>query len=284
MFKSFCVISLILPIIAETKSLNSKEDNHVVETESTVCFSNPTSSMVIKKHVEYLKKEIGAMKNISAKKAYDYFSKQKKEISDKNLLEIYYVMISFLRVQPNITPGEKLQAKLESLLNHLDWLYSDHANEKFSDKVTHLGNLINPDIFIHLNHKKMSECLNNALQLKDIVEYSSLGNDLTPEDGPDWFNPDFFLQKEINSAQQIYSQVTAMEKLALDFSKYCETLSKEQLTANIINANHLINKLKFVSISVEKRNIRISRNTRKHLKNLIFSSIEKLIQKRNQLN
>ena len=46
----------------------------------------------------------------------------------------------------------------------------------------------------------MSECLNNALQLKDIVEYSSLGNDLTPEDGPDWFNPDFFLQKEINSA------------------------------------------------------------------------------------
>ena len=72
MFKSFCVISLILPIIAETKSLNSKEDNPVVEAEPTVCFSNPTSSMVIKKHVEYLKKEIGAMKNISAKIAYDH--------------------------------------------------------------------------------------------------------------------------------------------------------------------------------------------------------------------
>ncbi len=283
MFRSFCIICLFFSIV-EANSLNSEGDNPVLETRSGTYISNPTSSMIVKNKIESLKKEISSMNNISAKKAYDYFSKQKKEITDQNLLEVYYVVISFLRVQPNSTPREKLQKKLESLLNHLSWLYSDHVNEKFSDKVTHLGSLINPDIFIHLNHKKMSECLNSALHLKDVVEYSNLGNDLTPEDGPDWFNPDFFLQKEINSAQQIYSQVTAIEKLALGFSKYCETLSKEELTANIINANHLVNKLKFVSISVGKENVRISRNTRKHLKNLIFSSIEKLIEKRNQLS
>jgi len=284
MFRSFCVSCLLLSMAVEAKELESKENNQVTETESTVYISNPTSSMVIKRQVENLKKEIDAMRNITAKKAYDYFSKQKKEVSDKNLLEIYYVMISFLRVQPNITPGEKLQTKLKSLLDHLRWIYSDRTNEKFSDQVTHLGSLINPEIFIHLNHKKMSECLNSVRRLKDVVEYSNLGNDLTPEDGPDLFSPDFFLQKEINSAQQIYSQVTAMEKLALDFSKYCENLSKEELTANIINANHFINKLKFVNISVENKSVRISRNTRKHLKNLIFSSIEKLIEKRNQLS
>ena len=284
MFKSFCIVSLILPVVTEAKSLNSDKGSPIKETKPAVYISSPTSFMVVTKQIEYLKKEIGAMKNISAKKAYDYFSKQKKGITDKNLLEIYYVVISFLRVQPNVMPSEKLRLKLESLLDHLNWLYLDHTNEKFSDRVTHLGNLINPDIFIHLNHKKMSECLNSALHLKDIVKYSNLGNDFSPEDGPDWFNSDFFLQKEIDAAQQIYSQVTAMEKLALDFSKYCETLSKEQLTANIINANHLINKLRFVSISVGKKDIRISRNTRKHLRNLIFSSIKRLIEKRNQLN
>ncbi len=282
MFRSFCFICLFLPIITEAKSLNSEGKDPVAET--TVYILNPTSSMMIKKQIEYLKKEINSMRNITAKKAYDYFSKQKKEVTDKDLLEIYYVMISFLRAQPNITPREKLQTKLRSLLNNLNWIYSDHTNEKFSDQISHLGNLMNPDIFIHLNHKKMSECLNKARHLKDIVEYSNVGNGPTPEDGPNWFNPDFFLQKEINSSQQIYSQVTAMEKLALDFSKHSEALSKEQLTANIINANHLINKLKFINISVGNKAIRIPRNTRKHLKNLIFSSIEKLVKKRNQLN
>ncbi len=278
MFRSFCIVCLLIPIIAESDLPKSEENSSIAKKETSAYISNPTSFMVIKRQVEYLKKKIDGMENITAKKAYDYFSKQKKEINDKNLLEIYYSVISFLKIQPNITPKTELQTKLKSLLDHLSWLYSDHKDDNFSNQITHFGSLINPDVFIHLNHKKMSECLNSVRHLKDIIKYSNLGNDLTPSD--------FFLQKEINSAQEIYSQVTSMERLALDFSKYCETLSKEQLTANIINANHLINQLKFVNISLgkDKKNVRISRNTRKHLQNLIFSSIKRLINQRNQLN
>lgn len=281
MFRSFCIICLVLPtILNANQSDPGKEDlNALKQSESYI--STPPSSSILKKNIEDLKRAISTLENIKAQKVYDYLAIQKKEITDKNLQEIYHSILSFLRIQPNILPEEQLRKKLNSFVSSLNWLYLDRNNEKFADNVTYLGRLLKQDFFIHLNHQKMSECLDIANRLKNVVEYSNLGNDFTPEDGSDYFSPDFFLQNEIKTAQQIYFQVIELENIAQNFSKYAETLGKEQLTWNIKNANDFSNKLKSTYITVGSKKITISRNIRKHLKNLIASSIEKLIKKRN---
>ncbi|MBO4405232.1 MAG: hypothetical protein J5821_00705 [Alphaproteobacteria bacterium] len=272
MFKNFWFACLVLPLFADATS------NAVISTYVSV----PPSSAVVKKNIDDLKKEIESLNNAKTQKIYDHLNSKKKEITDKNLLEIYYVVISFLRVQPNVASDQELKKKVNSLLNRLNWLYSDHNNEKFSEKVANLGKLLKPEFFIHLNVQKMSECLDMAQNLKSVVEYSSLGNDLSPEDGPDYFSLDFFLKKEIETAQQIYSQVVELENVSQDFSKNCATLSKEQLIDNLKKANNFINKLKFVTINVGDNKTKISRNIRKHLQNLASSSIEKLTEQKNQ--
>ncbi len=269
MLKSFGIACLVLPLISVAIS-----DTYI---------SEPPSPAIVKKNIADLKKEISILENIKAQKVYDHLATQKKEITDKNLLEIYYVVLSFLKIQSNDLSEDELRKKLDSLLNSLNWLYSDHVDEKFSDKVTYLGRLLKQDFFVHLNLQKMSECLDKANHLKDIVEYSNLNNDTTPEDGPDYFSPDFFLKKEIVTAQRIYSRIDQLEDISKNFSKNVENLTKEQLTSNIKEANNFINKLKSTSILIGDKRVKISRNTRKHLKNLTAASIEKLIERKNQL-
>lgn len=283
MFRSFCVICLVLPMIlkAYESDPNTEGSNSLKQSVSDSYISTPPSSSRLKKGIEDLKKEISTLENIKAQKLYDHLTIQKKEITDKNLLEIYHSILSFLRIQPNILPEKHLRKKLKSFVSSLNWLYLNRINGQFTDKVTYLGRLLKQDFFIHLNHQKMSECLDIVNRLKNVIEYSNLGNDLTPEDGSDYFSSDFFLQNERKTAQQIYSQVIELENIAKNFSKYAETLGKEQLTWNIKNANDFSNKLKSTYIIVGNKKIIISRNIRKHLKNLIASSIEKLIKKRN---
>lgn len=244
--------------------------------------SEPPSVAVVKKNITDLQKEINSMEFFSAQKIFDILSTQKKEITEKNLLEIYYVLLSFLKVQDDTSSKKELKKKLNSLLNNLLWLYSDKEKKKFSDSVTHLGQLLNTEFFIHLDHKKMSECLDIANHMKDIVEYSNLNNNPSPEDGPDFFSPDFFLEDEITTAQQIYSQVIELENTSKNFSKDIKTMTKEQLTQNIKNANDFVNKLKLSTISVGDKKVRISRNTQKHLKNLTAASIENLVEQKNK--
>jgi hypothetical protein len=269
MLKNLGIACLVWPLVSAAVS-----DTYV---------SEPPSFAIVRKNITDIKKEITILENVKAQKIYDRLAAQKKEINDKNLLEIYNVILSFLKIQSNTLPEEELQKKLNSLLDSLNWLYSDHTNEKFYDKVTYLGRLLKRDFFIHLNHQKMSECLDIANRLKDIVEYSSLNNEITPEDGPDYFSPDFFLKNEITIAQQIYIQIVRLEDISKSFSKNVETLTKEQLISNIKKANNFINKLKSTSILIDDKRVRISRNTRKHLKNLTAASIEKLIERKNQL-
>ena len=269
MLKKFGIACLVMPLVSA-----AVWDTYI---------SKPPSPAIVKKNIEDLKKEVNILENINAQKVFDHLAAQKKEITDKNLLEIYYVVLSFLKIQSNDLPESELRKKLDSLLNSLNWLYSDHVDEKFSDKVTYLGRLLKQDFFVHLNIQKMSECLDKANHLKDIVEYSTLNNDTTPEDGPDYFNPDFFLKKEIMTAQRIYSQIIQLENISKNFSKNVENLTKEQLIANIKEANNFINKLKSISILIGDKRVKISRNTRKHLKNLTAASIEKLIERKNQL-
>jgi len=269
MLKSFGIACLVLPLVSVAIS-----DSYV---------SEPPSSAIVKKNIADLKKEISILENIKTQKVYDYLATQKKEVTDKNLLEIYYVVLSFLKTQSNALSENELRKNLNSLLNSLNWLYSDHTNEKFADKITYLGRLLKHDFFIHLNHKKMSECLDMANHLKDIVEYSNLNNDTTPEDGPDYFNPDFFLKSEITTAQRIYSQIVQLEDISKSFAKNVDSLTKEQLISNIKSANNFINKLESTCILIENKRVKIPRNTRKHLKNLAAASIEKLVERKNQL-
>lgn len=269
MLKSFGIACLVLPLVSVAIS-----DSYI---------SEPPSSAIVKKNIADLKKEISILENIKAQKVYDYLATQKKEVTDKNLLEIYYVVLSFLKTQSNTLSENELRKNLNSLLNSLNWLYSDHVNEKFADKITYLGRLLKHDFFIHLNHKKMSECLDMANHLKDIVEYSNLNNDTTPEDGPDYFNPDFFLKSEITAAQRIYSQIVQLEDISKSFAKNVDSLTKEQLISNIKSANNFINKLESTCILIENKRVKIPRNTRKHLKNLAAASIEKLVERKNQL-
>lgn len=285
MFRIFCVICLVLPVILNAKEFDqSTEDlNSQKKSKSDSYISTPPSSSVLKKGIENLKKEINTLENIKAQKVFDHLVIQKKEVTDKNLLEIYHSILSFLRIQSNMLPEEQLRKKLNSLINCLNWLYSNRTDEKFVDKVTYLGQLLKQEFFIHLNHQKMSVCLDIVHHLKDVVQYSNLGNDLTPEDGSDYFSSDFFLQNEIQTAQQIYSQVIELENIAKNFSKYTEALGKEQLTWNIKNANDFSNKLKSTYLVIGSKSIIISRNIRKHLKNLTAASIVKLIEKRNSL-
>ena len=269
MLKSFGIACLVLPLAA------------IAALDTYI--SEPPSPAVVKKNIEDLKKGISVLENIKAQKVYDHLAAQKKEITDKNLLEIYQVALSFLKTQSNDLSGDVLRKKLDSLLNSLNWLYSDHTNEKFSDRVTYLSRLLKNDFFIHLNHQKMSECLDMANHLKDIVEYSNLNNDTTPEDGPDYFNPDFFLKNEITIAQRIYSQIIQLEDISKGFAKNVNNLTVDQLISNIKSANNFINKLKSTSILVQDKRVKIPRNTRKHLKLLTTASIEKLVERKNQL-
>lgn len=273
MFRNFWFAFLVLPLVADAAS-NAVPSTHI---------SVPPSIAVVKKNIDDLKKEIESLDNAKTKKMYDYLNVKKKEITDKNLLEIYHIVISFLRVQTNVTSDQKLKKKLNSLLDRLNWLYSDRNKENFSDQIANLGKLMKPEFFIHLNVQKMSECLDMAQNLKNVMEYSSLGNDPNPEDGPDYFSLDFFLKKEIENAQQIYSQIIELENVSLNFSKNCSTFTKEQLIDNLKKANDFINKLKSVTINVGEDKIKISRNIRKHLQNLTSSSIEKLTEQKNQL-
>lgn len=268
MLRNFLICCLIFPF--------------VVEGEITTYVTRPVSVDLLKKGIENFKEEIANIEAMQAQKVYDQLSSKKKEITDRNLLEIYYTVISFLRVQSNNISGDDLKDKLNSLIDRLNWLYSDHENEKFTDKITNLTVLLKPEIFIHLDHKKMVECLDMAHHIKDVIEYSNIRNELGPEDGSDFFNSDFFLQKEIKVAQQISSQVTDLENIAQGFSSGVESLSKEQISTNITQANHFINNLKFTKIDVDGEKVEISRNVRKHLNNLASSSIEKLIEKKNQ--
>lgn len=281
------VVLLLIILVVKIFFWGAKTSDFPVKPESISYISNPPSSSVIEKNIADLKKEISILENIEAQKVYDYLSVQKKEITDKNLLEIYYTVLSFLRVQPNTIPADQFRKKLDSLLDSVAWLYSDYTNGKFSDKVTKLGRLLNSDVFIHLSIQKMSECLDIAHNLKSIVEYSNLGNDFSPEDGPDYFSPDFFLSREIETAQQIYNQVVELENQSQSFSKDClmdcATLSKQQLIDNIGKANDFINGLQSATIEVGSEKVKISRNTRKHLKNLASSSIEKLVEQRNKV-
>ncbi|MCR4555416.1 MAG: hypothetical protein K5766_01230 [Alphaproteobacteria bacterium] len=281
------VVLLLIILVVKIFFWGAKTSDLPVKLEPTSYISNPPSSSIIEKNIADLKKEISILENIEAQKVYDYLSVQKKEITDKNLLEIYYTVLSFLRVQSNAVPAEQFRKKLDSLLDSVAWLYCDHENEKFSDRVTKLGRLLNSDVFIHLSIQKMSECLDIAHNLKSIVEYSNLGNDFSPEDGPDYFSPDFFLNKEIETAQQIYNQVLELENQSQSFSKDClmdcATLSKQQLIDNIGKANDFINGLQSATIEVGSEKVKISRNTRKHLKNLASSSIEKLVEQRNKV-
>ena len=269
MLKNFWFACLIFPLI--------------LNADSTTYISEPSSVAAVKKNITDLKEEINSLDIVSVQKIYDYLSEKKKEITDKNLSEIYYTALSFLRVQQNMLSKELLRKKLTSLLDSVSWLYSDYANEKFTDRVTNLGRLLNSEVFIHLSVQKMSECLDIANNLKNIVEYSNLGNDFSPEDGPDYFSPDFFMKKEIETAQQIYDQVIALENQAQDFSKNCADLSKQQLTDNLKKANDFINELQSMTINIGSEKVKISRNIRKHLKNLSSSSIEKLTEQRNRI-
>ena len=281
------IVLLIIILVVKVFFWGAKTSDLPENLEPISYISNPSSSAVIEKNITDLKKEISMLENLEAQKVYDYLSVQKKEITDKNLLEIYYTMLSFLRVQPKAIPAEQFRKKLDSLLDSVAWLYYDHENEKFSDKVTKLGRVLNSDVFIHLSIQKMSECLDIAHDLKNIVEYSNLGNDFSPEDGPDYFSPNFFLNREIEIAQRIYKQVTELENQSQSFSKEClmdcANLSKQQLIDNIGKANDFINGLQSVTIEVGNEKVKISRNTRKHLKNLASSSIEKLVEQRNKV-
>jgi len=268
MLKNFLFACLVLPL-----TLNAVQNTYI---------SEPTSLAIIRKNISDIKKEINSMENIKAQKVYDYLSEKKKEIKDKNLLEIYYVLISFLREQSNVISNSKLKKKINSLLEQLNWIYSDHVGEKFSDKVTNLGRLLKSEIFIHLSSQKMSECLDIAHNLRKVVEYSNIGNDLSPEDGPDYFSSDFFLKREIDTAEEIYSQVVELENLAKSFSQDSDKLSQQQLTDNLKRVNDFINKLKSTTINVRDKKVKISRNIRKHLKNLASSSIEKLMEQKNK--
>ena len=98
MLKKFCVASIILLIIILiVKAFYSgvKASDLPVKSESIVYASNPPSPSVIEKNIKDLRKEIGTLENLTARKVYDYLSIQKKEITDKNLLEIYYTVLSF---------------------------------------------------------------------------------------------------------------------------------------------------------------------------------------------
>lgn len=300
MFRSFWFTCLALSLISSNESnanpnagLSAVRDiiragsNTVSNTSSSAdastYISKPPSFAVVKKNIEDLKKEIESLDGAKANKIYDHLNVKKKGITDRNLLEIYHVVISFLRVQPNIASDPNLKKKLHSLLDRLNWIYSDHDNDKFTEKATNLSKLLNPEFFIHLNVQKMSECLDMAQNLKNVVEYSSLGNDISPEDGPDYFSLDFFLKKEIETAQQIYSQIIELENTSRNFSKNCAAFTKQQVITNLKKANDFINKLKSATINVDDKKVKISRNTRKHLQNLSSSSIEKLTERKNQL-
>jgi len=275
MLKKICVICLVFPLISS----------------ANVYVSEPPSAAVVIKNVSDLKKEINSQSNINVQEIYNQLIAKRKEITDKNLLEIYYVVQSFLQVQllPNDKKAQpefdnaKFRKKLDSLLDSISWLYSEHKDEQFSDRVTKLGRLLNPEFFIHLSIPKMSECLDIAHNLKNVVEYSSLGNDLSPEDGPDYFSTSFFLNKEIETAEQIYKQIENLEKQSENFSKNCSTLSKQQLEDIIKKANNFINGLRSAKINIGGKEVTISRNIRKHLKNLASSSIEKLVEQRNKI-
>ncbi len=274
MLKNFGISCLILLLLA---------NGDIANADTVTYISEPPGTTMIKKDVINLKKEINALNTTNAQEIYDFLSARKKDITDKNLLEIHYVLISFLREQSNVISNSKLKKKINSLLEQLNWIYSDHAGEKFSDKVTNLGRLLKSEIFIHLSSQKMSECLDIAHNLRKVIEYSNIGNDLTPEDGPDYFNSDFFLKREIDTAEEIYSQVIELENLAKSFSQNSDKFSQQQLTDNLKRANDFINKLKSTTIAVGNKKVKISRNIRKHLKNLASSSIEKLIERKNQI-
>ena len=273
MFRNFLFACFVLPLVANANS----------KTVSNTYIAKPPSFAVVNKNIEDLKKEIESLDSAKPQKIYDHLKAKKKGITDKNLLEIYHVVTSFLRIQPNIASDPNLKKKVNSLLACVNWIYSDHTDEKFTEKVTNLNKLLNPEFFVHLNVQKLSECVDMAQKVKDIVEYSSLANDPNPEDGPDYFSFDFFMKKEIETAQQIYSQIIELENVSRNFSKNCETFTKQQTIAKLKDANNFINKLKSTTINIGDKKVKISRNIRKHLQNLTSASIEKLTERKNQL-
>ena len=105
MLKSFGIACLVLPLAA------------IAALDTYI--SEPPSPAVVKKNIEDLKKGISVLENIKAQKVYDHLAAQKKEITDKNLLEIYQVALSFLKTQSNDLSGDVLRKKLDSLLNSL---------------------------------------------------------------------------------------------------------------------------------------------------------------------
>ena len=267
MLKNICLIAILVPFAA-----NAQQVSYI---------SEPTSVATVNKNTDDLKKDIKNMDNATAQKIYDYLAKNKKEITDQNLLEIYYTMMSYLRIQSNIMSHEKIIKKSLSLLDELNWLYSKPQEDKFFDKVAHLHKLLKSEVFIHLDHKKMDYCLDMVEEMQKVVELGNIGNEISPEDGSDYFSSDFFLSKEKKVAQQIYSRNMGLENIAKNFSKDCEKLSSEQVKSRVIQANDFLNKLHSLTISVDGQKLPISRNTRKHLQNLTSSSITILMKAMN---
>ncbi len=269
MLRNIFAICLILPLVS-----NGEVSNHETKSDSVV---------IQEKDIKDLKEEINNIQLTSAQEVYDRISARRKQITDRNLLEIYYVVMSYLRVQSNQMSSDDLKKKLNKLVNRLDWLYSDPTKGIFTEKMTNLSGLLKEDVFIHLDHKKMVACLDMADDIKNKIELSNIGNNISPEDGGDLFSSDYFLMDELKVAKQINQQLIDLENTVKGFSDNLENLSKDQIKTKIALANDFINGLRTKKIKVGDKLVNIARNSRKHLSNLASSAIEKLNERNNKL-
>lgn len=273
------VFVLAAPILKTSSNNQTPIFRQHPQTDKLQTFVRSAPAEVIAlNEISTLQTYMTSRKNITPQESYDYLSARLKELEFKDqpaAREIFYTMLSFLRIQPNIMSSNDLRNQVDTLIKELNFLYKKQQKD-FLSWTSHLQKLLNPKIFIHLDHKQMANCLDIFDRLHNTVEASSsLANDPNGE-GASLFDPNLFLNKESENAREIYLWIVGLEKLAASFAENCNNLSQNELAERVSAANEFINNLKDQAILINDQEIPISRNARKHLQNIARSVINAL--------
>ena len=273
------VLALAVPAL-ET-SLDNRNpvfrQNSKTEFKQLIAKAAPAETVALNE-ISTLLTYMDSQVNVTPQGSYDYLASRLKELEfndQPTAREIFYTMLSFLRIQPNIMSTNDLRIQVNELINEMNFLYGKRQQD-FLSWTSHLQKLLNPKIFIHLDHKQMAYCLDMFSRLHNTVEASSsFANDPNGE-GASLFDPNLFLNKESENAKAIYFWILDLEKLAASFADNYDKLSKNELEERVSTANEFMNNLRHQAILIDDQEISISRNTRKHLQNIARSAVKVL--------
>ncbi|MCR5225163.1 MAG: hypothetical protein K6C34_03710 [Alphaproteobacteria bacterium] len=292
MFKKsiiICSCLACLSVIADAKfELKSAKQSQTAFVAPKYAFKNPSSHQLAVESMDNLQKEIKIYVDnkqvTNAQQMYDLVTKIRASEHNSYTLLLLDVMRSFLRRQDNHMKLEQLISKTSKLIAALEWLNTakkQDNNTSFYDKTEYIATLMDSEYFIHLNKEQMLFCIKFTEKMKAAMNINVINDDANAEDGVALTSD--FLEKELTNAREIVADIDDLEKQLKQIGTNIANASKENLTAKIEQLSNILNQLKRMEITVDKKKILLSKNMVRHLRGIGGAIMSQLQARLNKL-